>query len=108
MRSESTASKSYELNPGRMTYHQAQRTLAPPPPHPHCVDTLVTSTAADAVAFHFCCYKWHRSHCLLLLLVPRPLLLLPLLLLMTLLLLSQHRCCCWSCPWCSIVTAYYG
>ena len=29
MQSESTASKSYELNPGRMTYHQAQRT--PPP-----------------------------------------------------------------------------
>ena len=39
MQSESTASKSYELNPGRMTYHRAQRT--PPPrlrtalrPHP--------------------------------------------------------------------------
>ena len=35
MRSESTASKSYELNPGRMTYHQAQRTPAPGgPPAP--------------------------------------------------------------------------
>ena len=32
MRSESTASKSYELNPGRMTYHRVQRTPAPPPP----------------------------------------------------------------------------
>ena len=29
MRSESTASKSYELNPGRMTYHRVQRTPAP-------------------------------------------------------------------------------
>ena len=31
MQYESTASKSYELNPGRMTYHRAQRN--PPPPY---------------------------------------------------------------------------
>ena len=42
MQSESTASKSYELNPGRMMYHRVQRTPAPgglpsppvPPPPP--------------------------------------------------------------------------
>ena len=49
MQSESTASKSYELNPGRMTYHQAQRRPAPPPPPP-CNHGRHLATAAAPAA----------------------------------------------------------
>ena len=52
MRSESTASKSYELNPGRMTYHRVQRTPRPrwtpqstrPPPSPPPLPITITIT----------------------------------------------------------------